>query len=121
MPRGSFRLLAIDHTHVIRQDGELTSQCLSIDRERDDVLYGVFPEFVNRIDREDLEPFVEQLRRLTQTNDLVRRTPKQWLSDGQVRQDLPGFIKRRAMHVATHVETRLATECKWDQVPTSDL
>ena len=124
VPRGSFRLLAIDHTHVIRQDGELTSQCLSIDCERDDLLYGVFPEFVNRIDREDLEPFVEQLRRLTQTNDiddLVRRTPKQWLPDGQVRQDLPGFIKRRAMHVATHVETRLATECKWDQFPTSDL
>ncbi len=63
---------------MIRQDGELTSLCLNIDRERDDMVYGLFPEFVNRIDREDLEPFVERLRHLAQTNeidDLVRRTP----------------------------------------------
>jgi hypothetical protein len=123
VPRGLFRLLAIDHTHVIRQDGELTSLCLHIDRERDDTVYGLFPEFVNRIDREDLEPFVERLRHLAQTNeidDLVRRTPKQWLPDGQVRQDLPGFLKRRATHVATHVESWLATECRWDQPPPSD-
>jgi len=121
--RGSFRLLAIDHTHVIRQDGELTKQCLGIDREHEAVVYGLFPEFVNRIDREDLEPFVERLSRLGRANDiddLVRRTPKQWLPDGQVRQDLPGFLKRRATHVASHVETWLATECKWDQPPMSD-
>jgi len=116
-------LLAIDHTHVIRQDGELTSQSLSIDRERENVVYGLFPEFVNRLDREDLAPLVERLGRLGQTNeidDLVRRTPKQWLSDGQVRQDLPGFLKRRATHVAAHLETWLATQCKWDQSPASD-
>jgi len=123
VPRGLFRLLATDHTHVIRQDGELTVLCLNIDRERDDMVYGLFPEFVSRIDREDLEPFVERLRHLAQTNeidDLVRRTPKQWLPDGQVRQDLPGFLKRRAMHVATHVESWLATECRWDPSPPSD-
>lgn len=122
-PRGSFRLLAIDHTHVIRQDGELTSQSLAIDRERENLVYGLFPEFVNRIDREELEPFVERLGQLGQTNeidDLVGRTPKQWLSDGQVRQDLPGFLKRRATHVAAHLETWLATECKWHQSPASD-
>jgi hypothetical protein len=123
VPRGLFRLLAIDHTHVIRQDGELTSLCLHIDRERDDIVYGLFPEFVNRIDREDLKPFVERLRHLGQTNeidDLVRRTPKQWLPDGQVRQDLPGFLKRRATHVAAHVESWLATECRWDPSPPSN-
>lgn len=123
VPRGSFRLLAIDHTHVIRRDSELTKQCLSIDREREGVVYGLFPEFSNRIDLEDLELFVERLSRLARTNDiddLVSRTPKQWLPEGQVRQDLPGFLKRRATHVATHVETWLATECKWDPSPTSD-
>lgn len=123
VPRGLFRLLAIDHTHVIRQDGELTSLCISIDREREVIIYGLFPEFVNRIDREDLEPFVERLQRLAHTNeidDLVRRTPKQWLPDGQVRQDLPGFLKRRATHVATHVTSWLATECRWDQPVSSD-
>jgi hypothetical protein len=69
VPRGLFRLLAIDHTHVIRQDGELTVLCLNIDRERDDAVYGLFPEFVNRIAREDLDPFVEWLQRLAQTNE----------------------------------------------------
>jgi hypothetical protein len=124
VPRGSFRLLAIDHTHVIRQDGELTSRSLRIDREREDLVYGLFPEFVSRLYREDLEPFVERLGRLAQTNeidDLVRQTPKQWLSDGQVRQDLPGFLKRRATHVAVQLETWLATECRWDEFPASDL
>jgi hypothetical protein len=123
VPRGSFRLLAIDHTHVIRQDGELTMQSLSIDREREDVVYGLFPEFVNRIDREDLEPFVRRLSRVAQSNDiddLVRQVPKRWLPDGQVRQDLPGFLRRRANHVATFVEAWLATVCKWDQPQTSD-
>jgi hypothetical protein len=123
-PRGSFRLLAIDHTHVIRQDGEMTNRNLTIDREREDVVYGLFPEFMNRIEREDLAPFVERLRHLAQTNeidDLVRRTPKQWLPDGQVRQDLPGFLKRRAIHVTDHFETWLATECKWAPSSESDL
>jgi pimeloyl-ACP methyl ester carboxylesterase len=62
-------------------------------------------------------------RLLAQTNeidDLVRRTPKQWLPDGQVRQDLPGFLKRRATHVATDIESWLATECRWDQSAPSD-
>lgn len=123
VPRGSFRLLAIDHTHVIRQDSELTSQSLSIDREREDLVYGLFPEFVNRIDREDLQPFVKRLQHLGQTteiDDLVRRTPKQWLSDGQVRQDLPGFLKRRATYVATNLEGWLATACRWDESPAND-
>ena len=97
--------------------------CFHLDRARDDTVDGRFPGFVNRIDREDLEPFVERLRHLAQTNeidDLVRRTPKQWLPDGQVRQDLPGFLKRRATHVATHVDRWLATECRWDQSLPSD-
>lgn len=118
VPRGSFRLLAIDHTHVIRQDGELTNQCINIDRERENLVYGLFPEFVNRIDREDLEPFITRLSHLSRTHEideLVRQTPKQWLPDGQVRQDLPGFLKRRATHVATNVEAWLATKCKWDE------
>lgn len=79
VPRGSFQLLAIDHTHVIRQDGELTTRSLAIDRERETLVYGLFPEFVNRIEREDLEPFVERLGQLGQTNEideLVRRTSK---------------------------------------------
>lgn len=124
VPRGSFRLLAIDHTHVIRQDGELNPQHLTIDREREALVYGLFPEFVNRIDREDLAPFLARLGQLGQTNeidDLVRQTPKQWLSDGQVRQDLPGFLKRRATHVAAHLESWLAAECKWDPSPASNL
>lgn len=123
VPRGSFRLLAIDHTHVIRQDGDLTSHSVTIDREREAVIYGLFPEFANRIDREDLEPFTRRLGRLAQAHDideLVRSTPKQWLPHGQVRQDLPGFLKRRAHHVAAHIDGWLAAECKWDQALTSD-
>jgi hypothetical protein len=115
-PRGAFRLMAIDHTHTIRQDRELTTQNLNIDREREALLYGLFPEFGNHIEREDLEPFVERLRHVARTSDLdevIRRTPKQWLPDGQVRQDLPGFLKRRATHVADHIETWLAVNCKW--------
>jgi len=118
VPRGAFRLLAIDHTHVIRQDGELTSQSLTIDRVHESLVYGLFPEFVNRIDREDLAPFVDRLRRLALTNevdDLVQQTPREWLSNGQVRQDLPGFLKRRAIYVATHLEAWLATACEWDR------
>lgn len=123
VPRGSFRLLAIDHTHVIRQDGDLVTHSLRIDCERETMIYGLFPEFVNRMDREDLEPFIRRLGHLSQSNDideLVRRTPKEWLPDGQVRQDLPGFLKRRASHVARFIDDALATECKWDHPLASD-
>lgn len=123
VPRGTFRLMAIDHTHTIRQDRELTTQNLTIHCEREAVIYGLFPEFANHIDREDLEPFVERLRHLAKTGDLdgvVHGTPKQWLPDGQVRQDLPGFLKRRASHVADSIETWLAADCKWAPSPASD-
>jgi len=122
VPRGSIRLHAIDHTHAIRQDGELTRQSLHIDRERESFVYGLFPEFAHRIEREDLAPFIERLRHITYTNEIdeiVRRTPKQWLPEGEVRQDLPGFLKRRALHVAENVEDWLASECQWDLSPAS--
>lgn len=122
VPRGSFRLYAIDHTHAIRQDGELTHQSLSSARERESLIYGLFPEFTQRIEPEDLAPYIERLRLVAHTNEIdaiVRRTPRQWLPDGEVRQDLPGFLKRRAMYVAEHVEVWLASECQWSPSPAS--
>lgn len=125
VPRGSFRLTAIDHTHCIRQDAELTLQSLqslNIDRERDDQMYGLFPAFVERIEREDLVPYVARLRQLAQSQEIdgiVHRVPKQWLPAGQVRQDLPGFLKRRAAHVADNIENWLASACQWDIPPAS--
>lgn len=122
VPRGSFRLHAIDHTHAIRQDGELTRQSLHSDRERESLVYGLFPEFTQRIEREDLAPFTERLRHIAHTHEIdeiVRRTPKQWLPTGEVRQDLPGFLKRRALYVAENVEDWLAPECQWDPLPVS--
>jgi len=122
VPRGSFRLTAIDHTHCIRQDGELTPQSLTIERERDDQMYGLFPAFIERIEREDLAPYIERLRALACTNDIdaiVNRTPRSWLPAGQVRQDLPAFLKRRALHVADNIENWLASACQWNTPPAS--
>lgn len=123
VPRGSFRLTAIDHTHCLRQDGELTQHSLSIGNERDEQLYGLFPAFIERIEREDLAPYVERLRQFAHSNeidDIVNRTPRPWLPAGQVRQDLPGFLKRRAVHVAANVENWLAAACGWDTPTTSN-
>lgn len=123
VPRGSFRLTAIDHTHCIRQDGELAQHSLTIGNERDEQLYGLFPAFIERIEREDLAPYVERLRQLAHSNeidDIVNRTPRPWLPAGQVRHDLPGFLKRRAAHVAANVENWLAAACRWDTPPTSN-
>lgn len=64
-------------------------------------------ESLARVDRRRMAAMLADL------DEVIRRTPRQWIPDGQVRQDLPGFLKRRATHVADHVETWLAAECRW--------
>jgi hypothetical protein len=117
VPRGSFRLTAIDHTHCIRQDSELTPQSLTIERERDEQMYGLFPAFIERIARDDLAPYIERLRLLasaTEIDVIVNQTPRPWLPAGRVREDLPSFLRRRALYVATNMEDWLAAACQWD-------
>lgn len=116
-PRGKYRLLAIDHTHAIRQAEALGVRTMRIENERDDHVYGLFPEVISHVTSATLAPFVEKLREAStpELERYVQQTPTAWLPHGEVRRDLAAFLSRRAQHVANGIENWLEGPCGWPQ------
>ncbi|HEY4243650.1 MAG TPA: HipA family kinase [Kofleriaceae bacterium] len=114
--RGSYRLLAIDHTHCIRRDRELGARCLAASAEEDTAIYGLFPAFESQIEPEDLAESIRRLDELARSpaiDDVIDATPAEWIRDVQIRRDLSGFLKRRAAFVAANMESWLVGPLGW--------
>lgn len=116
--RGSYRLVAMDFTACLRQDGELTMKSLAIVNEKQEAVFGLFPEFEALVKRDSVRAAAYRLLQATEAEmmTLVKEIPKPWLPDGDVRASLPGFLSRRAKFVADRVEQWLEALCKWQGV-----
>ncbi len=79
-PEGKFRLMAMDHTHCFTCGRDLTPRLAEIDRVKDERLYGLFPEFVPRLQREAIEACRDKLRQIQEqaVEALVRTVPSEW-------------------------------------------
>ncbi len=64
-PDGYFVLKAMDHTHAFTCGRELTPRIASLDRIRDPDGYGLFPEFLPRLDQEACNQALDDLAQIS--------------------------------------------------------
>lgn len=113
-----FRLVAMDHTHCFTCGRELTNRLATIERIKDERLYGLFPEFVAqlRVHRSVAEASAARLREFSAGvgSEIVATIPGEWqVSDG-ARTALLDLLAQRAEHLADNIMGMLATRC-WPQ------
>ena len=115
---GRFRLVAMDHTHCFTCGRDLTQPVATIDRIKDERLYGLFPGFVPAV-RERREVVAEAAERLRTfeaetCTSIVASIPAEWQVRSDARTGLCDLICQRAGFVADNVVDWLAPTC-WPQ------
>jgi hypothetical protein len=116
--RGRFQLVAMDHTHCFTCGKPLTARIASIDRVKDERVFGLFPGFVRIVQehRSELRAVVERLRHFDRAISLgiVGTIPEAWSVGNAAREALCDLISGRAAYVADTIEQGLAAKC-WPQ------
>jgi hypothetical protein len=108
-PQGELQLKAMDHTHCFTCGREITRHVKEIDRIRDGRVFGLFPEFRNYLDREQVKQAAKDLRNLNRS-EVVRLTeglPREWEVKADALDALRDLIVGRAAFVADTIERKL--------------
>ena len=107
--RGKLSLRVMDFSHAIQFGGELTTSVMSIGNIRDEGVFGLFPEFRERLSRDAIGHYASILGDVSksQIEDAVELVPKQWHLDSPVRAALSSYLLQRARFVAETIESRL--------------
>ena len=104
LPDGQWRLLAMDHTHCFDGPGYLDARLSRIDLVKDDLLYGLFPEFKPFIRPHwpALQAAIAKLQTIQSqlVTNLVAGIPPEWQVDQQGRAALANLVYNRAYYVA---------------------
>ena len=97
-PRGRLVLKAMDHTHCFTGVSGLTSHVSSIDRVRDERLYGRFPEFVEYVGTDSLRQAAADMAGITraEVEQMVERVPREWEVESDAREALVRLVCERA-------------------------
>lgn len=115
---GHFRLIAMDHTHCFTCGRDLNERIASIDRTKDDRVYGLFPGFVPTVQaqRVAVEAAAERLRAFDGTvgTEIVSTIPADWQVSDTARAALVDLMTQRAGFVADNIIGSLAGTC-WPQ------
>ncbi|MCX7424656.1 MAG: hypothetical protein NTW96_03360 [Planctomycetia bacterium] len=104
-PPGKLLLRAMDHTHCFTCGGELTRTITHIDRVRESVVYGCFPEFDEFVTRDAVLAATDTLRSIPHNyvEDVIQSVPPEWQVNGKARAALADLVSRRAAYVAEHI------------------
>lgn len=113
--KGRLRLVAMDHTHCFTCGGNLTERMATIERIKDERIFGLFPGFVPYV-REQRSQVQEAVRQLgtfdSQTcRRLVDSIPSEWEVSDASRSALCTMICQRGRFVADSIMDRLAPGC----------
>jgi hypothetical protein len=104
MSDGQFQLIAMDHTHCFDCGRDLNATLAHIDKERDDRLFGLFPEFKRFIPPHfpALQAAVAKLQALDRKmlHEVVAGIPAQWEVSLTGCNALETFIANRADYMA---------------------
>jgi len=97
---GIMRLWIIDQGECFSDGGELNERIVTIDRIKDEDIYGLFEEFKPFIRRRSLEKPIEMLRKVEINKGVIEgfinAIPSKWEVNNKVRKALSEFISSRA-------------------------
>jgi hypothetical protein len=118
-PPGRLLLKAIDHGCCFTCGRDLTSRLAGIELERDERVYGLFPEFWEFLDRTAMRETVRALRGVTQVEvgRIVDSIPNEWDVPRAAREALVGLVCRRAAFVSDRIEGWLWPQREFDFSP----
>lgn len=103
---GRRRLIAMDHGLCFLRPGEdLTAKLANIDKVKDDHVYGLFPEFRNRLRQGIITSSAARLREMdaVTARAIVETVPREWEVTPEARTAWSELIYRRAGFVADNV------------------
>ena len=112
--RGRFRLLAFDHSECLGGTGrDLSGALAKISRIKDPEVYGLFPEFKNRITQEDLAAAAKRLGGFSRTTieALVAEIPADWSLSAGAAAALCELITQRAAYVSENLVLSVSQAC----------
>lgn len=106
------RIVAMDFTHAFRHGQDINRKISFIERIQDTRVYGLFPEFKNFLNREEMQRLLRMLDNFDRATAeaIIRNIPSEWEVDGDGRSALATLITERAHFVAHYLESELWPE-----------
>ena len=92
----------MDHTHAFACGGDLTPRIAHLDRIREPNVYGLFPAFAARLDRDAFNQALDDLAQLPRqlVEEIIRSVPSEWDVSSHARRALTELIVQRAQYLA---------------------
>jgi hypothetical protein len=113
---GRRRLIAMDHGLCFIRSGEdLTPKLAHIDKVQDNRVYGLFPEFREKLREDIINTCATRLREMdaATADAMIETVPKQWEVSNEARKAWSGLIYRRASFVADNVQQWIDKAAPW--------
>lgn len=110
------RLIAMDHGLCFIRSGEdLTPRLASIDKVRDEHVYGLFPEFRDKLREVIIEACAARLKEMdvATAQAMIQTVPRDWEVSKETREAWAELIYRRADFVAGNVRRWIETAAPW--------
>ena len=113
---GKRRLIAMDHGLCFIRSGEdLTPKLAHIDKVQDNRVYGLFPEFREKLREDIINTCATRLREMdaATAEAMIETVPKQWEVSNEACKAWSGLIYRRAGFVADNVQQWVERAAPW--------
>lgn len=113
---GKRRLIAMDHGLCFIRSGEdLTPKLANIRKIQDDHIYGLFPEFRERLRQSTIDECATRLRDMdaSTAEAIIETVPREWDVSQDSRSAWSELICRRAPFVADNISNWIDTAAPW--------
>lgn len=113
---GKRRLIAMDHgLCFIRSGEELTKRQANIGKVQDENVYGLFPEFRERLRQSTIEDCASRLREMdaSTADAMIESVPSEWEVSQESRTAWSELICRRAAFVADNISNWIDKAAPW--------
>jgi hypothetical protein len=113
---GKRRLIAMDHGLCFISSGEdLTPKLANIRKIQDDNIYGLFPEFLERLRQSTIDDSVSRLREMDKStaDAVIASVPREWEVSQESRTAWSELICRRATFVADNISNWIDRAAPW--------
>jgi hypothetical protein len=116
VPNSDPMLMAMDHSHCFSCGRDLTVRLSRIDLVNDDRVFGLFPGFIEFMDRAEVERGCDRLRdfNVETLNGITASVPTEWQVPAPALEALAELLLRRAARVADGMLNWLIPHC-WPQ------